>query len=93
MTDKEWDIIHDVHVKGAYACTKAAWPIMRKQKFGRIINVSPGLLKCYSRSPVRGNGAEGCRFLADRLRRRYLRQLRAGQVRRPSPTPDDRALY
>lgn len=39
MSDKEWDIIHDVHVKGAYACAKAAWPIFRKQKYGRIINV------------------------------------------------------
>ena len=40
MTDAEWDQIFDVHVKGAYTCTKAAWPLMRKQKFGRIINVS-----------------------------------------------------
>ena len=40
MTDKEWDIVQEVHVKGAYACTKAVWPIMRKQKYGRIINVS-----------------------------------------------------
>ncbi|KAK4055386.1 hypothetical protein OIO90_003224 [Microbotryomycetes sp. JL221] len=37
MSDKEWDQIHDVHVKGSYACTHAAWPIMRKQKYGRII--------------------------------------------------------
>lgn len=52
MTDKEWDIIHEVHVKGAYACSKAAWPIMRKQKFGRIINVSTSpALYCYSRAP------------------------------------------
>ncbi|KAI8356698.1 hypothetical protein EDC96DRAFT_566447 [Choanephora cucurbitarum] len=37
MTDADWDLIHAVHVKGSYAVTKAAWPIMRKQKFGRII--------------------------------------------------------
>ncbi|KAK4047301.1 hypothetical protein OIV83_005479 [Microbotryomycetes sp. JL201] len=37
MSDKEWDQIHDVHVKGSYACSHAAWPIMRKQKYGRII--------------------------------------------------------
>jgi len=29
-----------VHLKGAFACTKAAWPIFRKQKFGRIINTA-----------------------------------------------------
>ena len=40
MTDAEWDSIHAVHSKGSYACSKAAWPIMRKQKYGRIIMVS-----------------------------------------------------
>jgi len=40
MTDKEWDLVQEVHVKGAYACTKAAWPVMRKQKFGRIVNTA-----------------------------------------------------
>ncbi|KAI8967261.1 hypothetical protein BDF20DRAFT_917733 [Mycotypha africana] len=37
MTDKDWDLIQAVHVKGSYAVTKAAWPIMKKQKYGRII--------------------------------------------------------
>ncbi|EJD49722.1 multifunctional beta-oxidation protein [Auricularia subglabra TFB-10046 SS5] len=40
MTDQEWDIIQLVHLKGAYACTRAAWPIFRKQKFGRVINTA-----------------------------------------------------
>ncbi|KAG7089759.1 hypothetical protein E1B28_011413 [Marasmius oreades] len=40
MVDKEWDQIMEVHVKGAFACTKAAWPHFRKQKFGRIINTA-----------------------------------------------------
>ncbi|KAJ8502009.1 hypothetical protein ONZ45_g11934 [Pleurotus djamor] len=40
MSDKEWDQITEVHLKGAYACTKAAWPIFRKQKFGRVINTA-----------------------------------------------------
>lgn len=40
MSDKEWDQIMEVHLKGAYACTKAAWPIFRKQKFGRIVNIA-----------------------------------------------------
>ncbi|CAO3632127.1 unnamed protein product [Cunninghamella echinulata] len=37
ITDADWDIIQAVHVKGSYSVTKAAWPIMRKQKYGRII--------------------------------------------------------
>ncbi|TFK40300.1 peroxisomal hydratase-dehydrogenase-epimerase [Crucibulum laeve] len=40
MSDKEWDQITDVHLKGSFACTKAAWPLFRKQKFGRVINAS-----------------------------------------------------
>jgi len=40
MSDKEWDQIMDVHLKGAFACTKAAWPHFRKQKFGRVINTA-----------------------------------------------------
>lgn len=37
MTDKDWDLIFTVHVRGAYSITKAAWNVMRKQEFGRII--------------------------------------------------------
>ncbi|KAG6865915.1 hypothetical protein C0991_010748 [Blastosporella zonata] len=40
MSDKEWDQIMEVHLKGAFACTKAAWPHFRKQKFGRVINTA-----------------------------------------------------
>jgi multifunctional beta-oxidation protein len=40
MGDAEWDAIVAVHLKGAFACTKAAWPIFRKQKFGRVINTA-----------------------------------------------------
>ncbi|CAO1615357.1 unnamed protein product [Sympodiomycopsis kandeliae] len=40
MSDKEWDAITAVHITGSYACAHAAWPHMRKQKFGRIINIS-----------------------------------------------------
>ena len=40
MTDKDWDLIFAVHVRGAYKCARAAWPHMRKQRYGRIINTS-----------------------------------------------------
>jgi len=40
MTEKEWDEVIAVHLKGAYATAHAAWPIMQKQKYGRIINTS-----------------------------------------------------
>lgn len=40
MEQVDWDLIVKVHLNGMFACTKAAWPIMLKQKYGRIINVS-----------------------------------------------------
>lgn len=40
MTDEQWEIIHQVHLYGTYACSKAAWPYMLKQKYGRIINTT-----------------------------------------------------
>lgn len=40
MTDHDWDIITAVHLRGAYKCSKAAWPHMINQKYGRIITVT-----------------------------------------------------
>mmetsp|Transcript_54012 Transcript_54012/g.94833 ORF Transcript_54012/g.94833 Transcript_54012/m.94833 type:complete len:299 (-) Transcript_54012:45-941(-) len=40
MTDKDWELIYEVHMKGVYAMTKAAWPYMSEQKYGRLVNVS-----------------------------------------------------
>ena len=40
MTDFDWDLIMKVHMKGTYSVTKAAWNIMRKQGFGRVVNTS-----------------------------------------------------
>jgi len=42
MTDEEWDIVHSVHMKGAYYMTKAAFPVMREKQFGRIIFTTSG---------------------------------------------------
>ncbi|KAJ2945104.1 hypothetical protein O0L34_g9160 [Tuta absoluta] len=40
MSDQDWDLIHAVHLKGAYKTTQAAWESFRKQKYGRIIMTS-----------------------------------------------------
>jgi len=40
MKDQDWDLIYDVHLKGSYKTTKAAWEHMKEQKFGRIIMVT-----------------------------------------------------
>jgi len=40
MTEQEWDDVIAVHLKGHFACTKAAAVLMRQQRHGRIINFS-----------------------------------------------------
>lgn len=40
MTEQDFDLVQQVHVKGSFACAKAAWPIFRKQKFGRVVNTA-----------------------------------------------------
>ena len=40
MTDQQWDQVMAVHLRGTYKVTKAAWPLMVNQKYGRIINTT-----------------------------------------------------
>lgn len=40
ITETEWDRMFEVHVKGAFLCTKAVLPHMLHQKMGSIINLS-----------------------------------------------------
>lgn len=36
-SDTDWDLVHRVHLRGSFMVTRAAFPVMKKQKFGRII--------------------------------------------------------
>lgn len=40
MSKKDWDLVLLVHLEGAKAITKAAWPHMRKNKYGRIVMIT-----------------------------------------------------
>jgi 3-oxoacyl-[acyl-carrier protein] reductase len=40
MTEKDWDDVLDINLKGAFMCTKAAAKVMMKQRFGKIINIA-----------------------------------------------------
>jgi NAD(P)-dependent dehydrogenase (short-subunit alcohol dehydrogenase family) len=37
MNEQDWDLIYDVHVRGAFKVSHAAWPYMRDQNYGRVI--------------------------------------------------------
>ena len=40
MTEEEWDAVLDTHLKGTFAVTRAAAPLLREQKWGRFINMT-----------------------------------------------------
>lgn len=37
MTDDDWDLVYNVHLKGAYKVSHAAFPHMREQGYGRFV--------------------------------------------------------
>lgn len=51
MKEEDWDRVMDTNLKSAFLTTKAAYKIMMKQKYGRIVNVS-------SIVGVRGNAGQ-----------------------------------
>lgn len=40
MSEKDFKLVYDVHLNGAYKLTRAAWPYFKKQKYGRIVNTA-----------------------------------------------------
>jgi hypothetical protein len=40
MSEEEWDAVINTHLKGTFAVTRAAAPLMRAQKSGRFINMT-----------------------------------------------------
>ena len=50
QTPEMFDAVLDVHLKGAVNVTRAAWPVMREQGYGRVINTTSaaGLLGMFA---------------------------------------------
>ena len=40
MTDSDWDTVMNVHLKGAFLCSRAAQAYMVQNKYGRIVSLS-----------------------------------------------------
>jgi len=37
ISDEDWDLVYRVHLKGAFKVTRAAWPHLKNQAYGRIV--------------------------------------------------------
>jgi (3R)-3-hydroxyacyl-CoA dehydrogenase / 3a,7a,12a-trihydroxy-5b-cholest-24-enoyl-CoA hydratase / enoyl-CoA hydratase 2 len=42
MTEDDWDAIFGVHLRGAFQVTRAAWPHLRNQGYGRVVMTASG---------------------------------------------------
>ncbi|MFZ3101292.1 MAG: 3-oxoacyl-ACP reductase FabG [Desulfitobacteriaceae bacterium] len=40
MTEEDWDAVINVNLKGTFLCSQAVAPVMRNNKYGRVINFS-----------------------------------------------------
>ncbi|MFA7468813.1 MAG: 3-oxoacyl-ACP reductase FabG [Desulfotomaculaceae bacterium] len=39
MTEEQWDVVINVHLKGSFNCLQAVAPFMIEQKYGKIVNI------------------------------------------------------
>jgi NAD(P)-dependent dehydrogenase (short-subunit alcohol dehydrogenase family) len=53
LSEEDWDTVVDTNLKGPWLCCRAVGPIMKEQKWGRVINVSSmlGEISLPGRSP------------------------------------------
>ena len=42
LTEEEWDLVYRVNMKGMFLVTKAVVPHMKKQRYGKIVNIGSG---------------------------------------------------
>lgn len=40
LSEADWDAVQNINLKGAFLCTKAVLPAMKKQKSGYVVNIS-----------------------------------------------------
>ncbi|MDQ6700448.1 MAG: SDR family oxidoreductase [Acidobacteriota bacterium] len=40
ITERDWDFIHSVNLKGVFFCCQSAAKLMKKKRWGRIVNIS-----------------------------------------------------
>jgi len=71
LKEDDWDRVIDVNLKGAFNCMKAVVRIMKKQRYGKIINISSiaGKMGDLASAPCYGASKAGMTCLAKSLAR------------------------
>ena len=71
LVEDDWDRVIDVNLKGAFNCAKAVVGIMKKQRYGKIVNISSiaGKIGDLASAPCYGASKAGMACLAKSLAR------------------------
>jgi len=71
LNEEDWDRVIDVNLKGAFNCMKAVAGIMKKQRYGKIVNISSiaGKIGDLASAPCYGASKAGMICLAKSLAR------------------------
>ncbi len=71
LAEEDWDRVIDVNLKGAFNCMKAVVGIMKKQRYGKIVNISSiaGKIGDLASAPCYGASKAGMTCLAKSLAR------------------------
>jgi len=71
LVEEDWDRVLDVNLKGAFNCAKAVVGIMKKQRYGKIVNISSiaGKIGDLASAPCYGASKAGMICLAKSLAR------------------------
>ena len=71
LTEEDWDRVMDVNLKGAFNCMKEVVGTMKKQRYGKIVNISSiaGKIGDLASAPCYGASKAGMTCLAKSLAR------------------------
>jgi len=71
LTEEDWNRVMDVNLKGAFNCAKAVVVTMKKQRYGKIVNISSiaGKIGDLASAPCYGASKAGMTCLAKSLAR------------------------
>lgn len=73
VTEEDWDLVIEVNLKGTFNCCKAVTGVMKKQRYGKIVNISSiaGKMGDITSAPGYGPSKAG----VDALTKTLARQL------------------
>lgn len=79
VSDSEWRKIFEINLDGAFNFTRAASPIMKKQKNGAIVNISSGAGRSYSLTGIQAYASAKAGLIG--LTRQTARELGEHNIR------------